>query len=328
MPSTFSCTLCTKSFGKHEKLQRHLLTDHHGELRLSPGRAADCEAIGDVLAKAVDTANAAFADLPVGSVCPCVICGDSCKPFRNAMDLAQHLVAKHDGRAGDASGDGEEGKLKKGGAQSEVSASGNGKRGKGTGRGRGRGRDGEGERGGANISGNEKESGSEKTGEEGTKVLGKRKAGAELDGFSKTAKVITHNETDASVKGVREKMNDGTGANGTGGALQRDSVAGNFGKSTATIVAGKSSTVRAIPESDGKTAEVKRRMSAPAELMASGTKPPVTPKKKAGQNIEWMESHGIRLPKQAAMRATTLDFSYFGGFSAYSHKSYYRLVDR
>lgn len=342
MPTTFSCTHCTKSFGKHEKLQRHLLTDHHGELRLSPGRAADCEAIGDVLAEAVDAANAAFADLPPGGLCPCALCADSCKPFRNAMDLAQHLVAKHDGRAADVDGDGTVGDMKKVGAQSEVSASGGGKKERGKGRGGGK------EKGKRTGKGNGKKDEKGAVSGERGKVLGKRKANMEAnDGDDKVIGKNAGNKATATKKCLQEDVNNGIKENANtvpakptertsnrgqtivAGGINPGSQATNFAKGTedGTSATGRSSGMNG--ESDGKASEVKkRRMSAPAELTASGTKPPITPKKKVGQSIEWIESHGIRLPRQAAIRATTMNFSYFGGFSAYSHKSYYRLVDR
>lgn len=337
MPTTFSCTHCTKSFGKHEKLQRHLLTDHHGELRLSPGRAADCEAIGDVLARAVDAANAAFADWPAGSACPCAICGESCKPFRNAMDLAQHLVAKHDGRAGGVDGGGKVADVKKGGAQSEVSASGGGKRERGRGREKGK-RNGR-------ESGNNSEKGS--VGGELASILGKRKADGEVIGAGKVVEGEAGYVRNTAMKDVQERTDNGIRKNATVEAVKPNKVTG--GAERSAVVGGvdkgcegadfanKTQKTRNTTggnngmdgELDGRESEVKkRRMSAAAEMTASGTKPPITPKKKVGENIEWIESHGIRLPRQAAIRATTLNFSYFGGFSAYSHKSYYRLVDR
>lgn len=90
-----ACAHCGKRFGKATKLERHLLDLHNGELRLSPERPDQSapSAVSHLLAAAVAESNAVFQGRPAAAPCP--RCETPHKPFRNARDLAQHLLAKH-----------------------------------------------------------------------------------------------------------------------------------------------------------------------------------------------------------------------------------------
>lgn len=96
-PSTttrrFACGVCGIAFSKHDKLQRHLLTAHKGELRLetSHDHGENLE-VQRVLRKAIRKANRVFGTAREGI---CDMCQEG-RLFRNAMDLAQHLVVKHE----------------------------------------------------------------------------------------------------------------------------------------------------------------------------------------------------------------------------------------
>ena len=97
----FACELCGKRFGKAGKLESHLLGQHSARFAvspraLSPAPPETARAVHD----AVHIANNAFAATRITpAMAPAIVCQlcppNLAKPFRNARDLAQHILSKH-----------------------------------------------------------------------------------------------------------------------------------------------------------------------------------------------------------------------------------------
>ena len=83
---------CGKKFGKHSKLERHLIDVHGAKLRISPDLLTTPTHQQDASILARDALSAAVAVFDSGSG-HCPYC--SGKEFRNHSDLAHHLVEKH-----------------------------------------------------------------------------------------------------------------------------------------------------------------------------------------------------------------------------------------
>lgn len=83
---------CGKKFGKHSKLERHLIDVHGAKLRISPDLLTTRSNQDDASILARDALSAAVAVFDSGSG-HCPHC--SGKEFRNHSDLAHHLVEKH-----------------------------------------------------------------------------------------------------------------------------------------------------------------------------------------------------------------------------------------
>eukprot|EP00177_Eucheuma_denticulatum_P002885 GFKZ01005185.1.p1 GENE.GFKZ01005185.1~~GFKZ01005185.1.p1 ORF type:complete len:351 (-),score=28.63 GFKZ01005185.1:633-1592(-) len=316
-PPAFPCTHCTTTFSKHDKLQRHLLTAHHGQLCLSPDHPLPPSPLHTTISTALTIANAAFSRLPPSHPQHCPYCPDSHKqkPFRNAMDLSQHLVAKHDN-------------LISPGTTADPPAQPI-----------------------ANLS---QPSTAKPTPRPSATQTSIRTVKSEVSATHPANPPMIASSTTTQPKVIISKKrpnaaihkaDDATSpprkqsrTNPPSKPLHKNpttpSPASNTLKSNTTPPP-KQSPTKNNPPSPTNTASGKKRRSSQAsgDVALSATKPPITPKKKKDGSKSkpvpaWLLGDELRLPKQAAMTAAPLDFTWFGGLQANTHQGYYRLVDR
>lgn len=112
-----SCQLCEKSFRKRSKLQRHLLQDHPVDVTILRGRSPIDRVWSEEQRKADEGVQEALAAANKAMACNIDgkgVCCPQCLPqkmeklFLNVVDLASHMIGKHNIISSDSDSDGDD----------------------------------------------------------------------------------------------------------------------------------------------------------------------------------------------------------------------------
>lgn len=283
-----ACAHCSKRFGKPAKLERHLLDLHNGELRLSPERADQSapSAVSHLLAAAVAESNAVFQGRPAAAPCP--RCDTPHKPFRNARDLAQHLLAKHtdeDEMRGTTDGVRKEGALHP--AESEISC----KR--------------------KRTVLQDADSTSPAASPEKKRP---RKDVVDLPNASAATEKAVRKAKKSKEGKLKSKSKDKPRTKDKNPKAKHRSL-------TPGRTEGPSLPFTPAPSSGTKPPITPNKPPKPS----SAPRPPANP---APPVVPWLASAAVRLPAPSMITTAPMDFYGFAGFAANSRKSYYRLSNR